>query len=249
MSANPVSGYTSVRIAAGTSPPSSRSSAFVWPSLSSTAAPAAAIAVFTLPLDAECLSSIATSLPARSDIDLMSGRAMTRATRSLLPCDADAAFSASRNAITCSATTVAAVTCRCIALVLELAAAPASGDGAATNLASDFASALPAGSNRACSERGDSGTRKILKPAMSGNHSAASADANVRTAADTSPLSSRSTAFVCPSLNWAATAPAAAIAVLTLPLDADRPSSIAMSLPLKADTDLMCGRAISRATR
>ena len=38
--------------------------------------------------------------------------------------------------------------------------------------------------------------RKILKPAISGNHSAASGDTKVKTAAGTSPLINRSTAFV-----------------------------------------------------
>jgi hypothetical protein len=39
-----------------------------------------------------------------------------------------------------------------------------------------------------------SGTRNVLKPAISGNHSAASREASVRTAAGTSPLISRSIA-------------------------------------------------------
>jgi len=52
---------------------------------------------------------------------------------------------------------------------------------------SDLAAALPAGSSRACNERGASGMRKILKPAISGSHSAASGYAEVRTAAGTSP--------------------------------------------------------------
>jgi hypothetical protein len=45
-------------------------------------------------------------------------------------------------------------------------------------------------------ERSDSGIRKILKPAISGNPSAASGDANVRTAAGTSPPITRSIAAV-----------------------------------------------------
>jgi hypothetical protein len=51
-------------------------------------------------------------------------------------------------------------------------------------------------SGRAFNERGESGIRNILKPAISGNRSAASADTKVRTAAGTSPLISRSIAFV-----------------------------------------------------
>ena len=40
----------------------------------------------------------------------------------------------------------------------------------------------------------ESGTRNVLKPAISGNHSAASREASVKTAAGTSPLISRSIA-------------------------------------------------------
>src|SRR6266478_5313056 len=164
------SGDTNVKTAAGTSPLISRSIALVCPSLSCTsAAPAAAIAIRTLPLDADCLSSIAMSLLARSDTDLISRRAMRSATRLLLLFgDADAIFSASLRAtvsersersvlfdfcsgagaivaaVTCSASAVAAATCSCIVLVLELAAALALSGGA-----SDLAAALSAGCNAA----------------------------------------------------------------------------------------------------
>src|SRR6266403_2019386 len=49
---------------------------------------------------------------------------------------------------------------------------------------------------RAFDERGESGIRNILKPATSGNPSAASADTKARTAAGTSPLINRLIAFV-----------------------------------------------------
>ena len=87
----------------------------------------------------------------------------------------------------------------------------------------------------------ESGTRKILKPAISGNHSAASGDANVSTAAGTSPLISRSIAPACPSLNWISAAPAAKSAALKLPLDADCLSSIAMFLLFSSDNELISG--------
>jgi hypothetical protein len=45
-------------------------------------------------------------------------------------------------------------------------------------------------------ERAESGIRKIRKPAILGNISAASGDTRVKTAAGTSPLINRSTAFV-----------------------------------------------------
>ena len=45
-------------------------------------------------------------------------------------------------------------------------------------------------------ERGEREMRKILKPVISGNHSAASGETKVKTAACTSPLIKRSTAFV-----------------------------------------------------
>jgi len=62
------SGDTKASTAAGTSPLTSRSIALVGLSLSwASAAPAAAIAARTLVLDADCLSSIAMSLLARSD--------------------------------------------------------------------------------------------------------------------------------------------------------------------------------------
>src|SRR6266852_2887491 len=50
--------------------------------------------------------------------------------------------------------------------------------------------------HRAFNERGESGIRNILKPATSGNPSAASADTKARTAAGTSPLINRLIAFV-----------------------------------------------------
>src|SRR5258708_8532857 len=84
---------------------------------------------------------------------------------------------------------------------------------------------------------------------MWGNHAAASGDANVKTAAGSAPLINRLCALVCPSLNWTSPAPAAAIAVRTLSLDADCLSSIAMFLLAKSETDLISGRAIRRATR
>ena len=79
--------------------------------------------------------------------------------------DAGAVFSASPGriasdrpagavaAVTCSASAVAAATCRWMVLGLELAAA-ASIDGVVTELASGLASAatLSAGANRACNE-------------------------------------------------------------------------------------------------
>jgi hypothetical protein len=56
--------------------------------------------------------------------------------------------------------------------------------------------ATPSGYRCAFNEGGESGMRRILKPATSGNHSAASEDTSVKTAAGTSPLINRSTAFV-----------------------------------------------------
>jgi hypothetical protein len=99
---------------------------------------------------------------------------------------------------------------------------------------SDLAAALPAGSSRACNERGASGMRKILTPAISGNHSAASGYTEVRTAAGTSPPINRLIALVWPLLSWTSVAPAAAIAVLTLSLDADCLSSIAIFLLVRS---------------
>src|SRR5882757_5212573 len=116
--------------------------------------------------------------------------------RSVLFGDADAAFSASRNVTTYSAITVAAVTC-CIVLALELAVAVAPPvEGESAMFLTDLSAALPVGSSPACNERGESGTRKILKPAISGNHSAASGDTKVRIAAGTSPLINRSIAVI-----------------------------------------------------
>src|ERR1700724_1195362 len=84
---------------------------------------------------------------------------------------------------------------------------------------------------------------------MSGNHSEASGDTRVKIAAGTSPAISRSIAFVCPWLSWTSTAPAAAIAVrIDVPVS-DCWHSIATSLPVRSDTDLISGRAIIRATR
>src|ERR1700730_15243767 len=96
---------------------------------------------------------------------------------------------------------------------------------------------------------GDSGIRKILKPAISGNASAASGDTNVKTAAGTSPAINRSIALASPLLSWTSAAPAASIAVLTLPLDADGSPSIAMFLLARSGTDFTSGRAMTRATR
>src|SRR5450432_368021 len=96
---------------------------------------------------------------------------------------------------------------------------------------------------------GDSGIRKIMKPAISGNASAASGDTNVKTAAGTSPAINRSIAFASPLLSWASAAPAATIAVLTLPLDADGAPSIATFLLARSDIDFISGRAMTRATR
>src|SRR5450755_3222017 len=216
------SGDTRVKIAAGTSPAISRSIAFACPWLSWTStAPAAAIAVRIDVPDPDCWYSIATSLPARSDTNLISGRAITRATRSsVLFVGTDAVGSVSLGgrasvrpdasallasfraagvalaAVTCSASAVAAATCSCIVLLLGSAAAM--GDEAAILVGgeSDPVAALPAVSSRACDERGESGIRKILKPAISGNHSDVSGYAEVRTAAGTSPLINRSIALV-----------------------------------------------------
>jgi hypothetical protein len=103
--------------------------------------------------------------------------------------------------------------------------------------------------NRDFHERGESGIRNILNPATSGNHPAASEDTRVRTAAGTSPLISRSIAFVCPALSRTSAAPAVVIALRSVSLDADCRSSIATSLPARSDTDLISGRAIKSATR
>lgn len=105
------------------------------------------------------------------------------------------------------------------------------------------------GQSRAFDEPGESGMRNILKPLISGNHSAASGDTKARTAAGTSPSTRRSIALVRLSLNWASVAPAAAIAVRRLALEADCPSSIAMSLLARSDTDLISARAMTRAIR
>src|SRR5450432_780576 len=217
------SGDTKVKIAAGTSPAISRSIAFVCPSLSWTStAPAAAIAVRIDVPDPDCWYSIATSLPARSDTNLISGRAITRATRSsVLFVGTDAVGSVSLGgrasvrpdasallasfraagvalaAVTCSASAVAAATRSCIVLLPGSTAAAMGGETAIlVGGESDPVAALPAVSSRACDERGESGMRKILKPAISGNHSDVSGYAEVRTAAGTSPLINRSIALV-----------------------------------------------------
>ena len=88
-----------------------------------------------------------------------------------------------------------------------------------------------------------------MKPAISENPSAASADTKARIAAGTSPLTSRLIAVARPSLSCTSGAPAATIAVLTLPLNAEFLSSIAIVSPVRSGTDLMFGRAIRRATR
>ena len=110
-------------------------------------APAATIAVRTLPLEAEYLSSIAIVLPLRPETDVMSGRAMITATRrSASLADTDAVFSALPRAndfaepgssvpipfssvggaaaaiVKRSASIVAATTCVSIVLVTELSA-------------------------------------------------------------------------------------------------------------------------------
>jgi len=84
---------------------------------------------------------------------------------------------------------------------------------------------------------------------MSGNPAAASADISATTAAGTSPFVKRSIANVDCSLNCTAVAPAATMAVLIVPLDAEYVSSIAMLLPVKSETDAMFRRAIRTATK
>src|SRR3989442_13066701 len=106
----------------------------------------------------------------------------------------------------------------------------------------------PDASRRSLIERGESGIRNILTPATSGNPSAAFGDTKARTAAGTSPLISRLIAFVWPSLSWTSAAPAATIAVLTLPTDAECLSSIAMILLVRSDTDLISDRPIRGVT-
>jgi hypothetical protein len=91
--------------------------------------------------------------------------------------------------------------------------------------------------------------RKVLKPAVTGYPSATLGDTRAKTAAGTSPSTSRLIAVVCPSLSWTSGAPAATIAVLTVLLDAEYLSSIAIVLPARSDTDLMSGRTIRTATR
>ena len=91
--------------------------------------------------------------------------------------------------------------------------------------------------------------RKILKPAISGNHSAASGYTSVRTAAGTSPLISRSIALAWPLLNWNSGAPAAMIAARTSASEVDCLSSIAMLLLVRSAIDLISGRTMTRANR
>src|ERR1700751_3336698 len=101
---------------------------------------------------------------------------------------------------------------------------------------------------RAFKADGQSGTRKILKPAISGNPSAASADTRASTAAVTSPLLSRSIAAVCPALTSTET-PDTTNPTQTSSLDAEYLSSIATVLPARSVTDLTSGRAMTTATR
>src|SRR5882724_1188215 len=171
------SGDTRVKIAAGTSPAISRSIDFACPSLSRTStAPAAAIAVRIDALEADCRSPIATSLPVRSDTDLISGRAMRTATRlSVLLVGTDAVCSVSLGwtasarpevsalfasgcgtgaalaIVACSASAVAAATCSCTVLAAEMAASPPGEDETATlaPAAPETAAVLPAGGGSA----------------------------------------------------------------------------------------------------
>ena len=96
---------------------------------------------------------------------------------------------------------------------------------------------------------GESGTLKTLKPGMSGNASADSAEAKVRTAASTSPFSNRSIALVCSALKWTESAPAATNAIQTSVPEEEYFSSIATPLSLRSDTDLISGLASTMATR
>jgi len=107
----------------------------------------------------------------------------------------------------------------------------------------------PFGQCRPLKLGGQSGIRKILKPGISGNPSAASADTKVSTAAVTSPLPRRSKAVVCPALTSTEAAPATTNAIQTSTLDAEYFSSIATLLPASSVTDLISGRAITTATR
>jgi len=84
---------------------------------------------------------------------------------------------------------------------------------------------------------------------MSGNPSAESVETKARTAAGTSPFSSRSIAVECPALIWLGCAPFDANAARMSLRDSEYSSSIATSLPSRSDTDLISGRAITMATR
>src|SRR5690348_8486910 len=88
---------------------------------------------------------------------------------------------------------------------------------------------------------GKSGTRKILKPAISGNASAASGTTRVNRAAVASPLVSRSTAAACPALNSTESVPATTNAVQTSTLNGAYLSSIATTLPARSATELIFG--------
>src|SRR5262249_25468630 len=104
---------TTASTAAVTSPLLSRLTAAVCPALTSTkGAPATENASQTSTRDAEYLSSIATRLLARSGTDLISGRAITTATKSDL-------LGRSPVAVIRSAPPVAAATCSCMVLLLE----------------------------------------------------------------------------------------------------------------------------------
>jgi hypothetical protein len=125
------------------------------------------IALRTVSLDADCHSSTATSLPARSDTDLISGRAIKSATRwsvlslgtgavSMRP-ETSALFAscccreAAVAIVRCSARAVAAATCSCIVLASDVTAAPPVGSEAATltRAGSDETAALPSGCSSA----------------------------------------------------------------------------------------------------
>jgi len=88
---------------------------------------------------------------------------------------------------------------------------------------------------------------KILKPAISGNPSAASEDTKAKTAAEHLHSSlDRSPSFHVAQLSFIR--PAATIAVRILSLDAACLLSMAMVLLVRSDTDLISGRAMRRAT-
>src|SRR5258705_11660450 len=105
-------------------------------------------AALTLPLDADCFSSIAMLLLFRSDKDLISRRARRSATRlSGLPGDPDAVF------VTRSAIPVASVTCCCIVRGPSAGAVPAAaGNAAISGLAGGAAISDLAGGDAAASD-------------------------------------------------------------------------------------------------